>query len=141
MKHYIIYNCVYFHQHNFSINTLQVNYLLHVSAFRPSSGMHIRCWLHHSPLTLASVHSEYILCCRFDTLGCNATTYALFKMLGIKIVKLLTFLECCWFLSSFIIKAPLLTYCLYIYVQSLSQTPILFVIIQDVAYFIINLTP
>jgi hypothetical protein len=33
--------------------------------------MHIYCCLHCSPLTFASVYKAYILCFRFDTLGCN----------------------------------------------------------------------
>jgi hypothetical protein len=37
-------NCsIYFRQHSFCIYALHVNYLLHVSAFRPSLGMSIHC--------------------------------------------------------------------------------------------------
>jgi hypothetical protein len=39
-----------FLQHKFSVGTLYVNYLLYVSAFRPSSNMQIHCWLHCSLL-------------------------------------------------------------------------------------------
>jgi hypothetical protein len=36
-----ILNFTNFRQHNFCVDTPHVNYLVHVSAFRPSSGMHI----------------------------------------------------------------------------------------------------
>jgi hypothetical protein len=81
-------NCVHFRQRNFCIETLYVNYLLHIPAFRPSC-MHIHCWLHFSHLILAWVYSVYILCCRFEILGCNTIIlyeYVLVKMLNIKIV-------------------------------------------------------
>jgi hypothetical protein len=39
-----------FLQHNFFIGTLYVNYLLYISAFRPSSNMQIHRWLYCSPL-------------------------------------------------------------------------------------------
>jgi hypothetical protein len=57
--------------------------------------MHIRCWLHWSPLTLASVYIRYILCCQFDILGCNATIYlyVLVKVLNLKTDNLLKFVE------------------------------------------------
>jgi hypothetical protein len=43
------------------------------------SGLHIHCWLRCSPLNLASVYSEYSLCCRFDRLGCNVAVCVLLK--------------------------------------------------------------
>jgi hypothetical protein len=42
---------IYFHQCNFCIDTLCINYVIHFSAFCPSSGMHIHYWLHCLPLT------------------------------------------------------------------------------------------
>jgi hypothetical protein len=58
-------------------------YLLHISAFEPSSRMHIQCWLHCSPLTSASVYSGYILCCQFGTLWCNAIMYVFVRMFNL----------------------------------------------------------
>jgi hypothetical protein len=37
---FCISSFIYFRQHNFCIDILYVNYLLHVSAFRPSSGIY-----------------------------------------------------------------------------------------------------
>jgi hypothetical protein len=36
----------------------------------------------------ASVYRGYILCCRFDALGCNATIYVFVKILKLKIVNI-----------------------------------------------------
>jgi hypothetical protein len=88
-----ISSCICFRWHNFCKDTIYVHNLLHVSAFLRSSGVHIRCWLHSCPLTLANVYSVYILCCRFDILGCNAAIYVLVERLNLKIVKLLKFVE------------------------------------------------
>jgi hypothetical protein len=77
-----ISNYIFFLQHSFYRDTLYINYLLHVSAFRSSSGTHIRCWLHCSPLALASVYSGYVLCCLSDILRYTATMYFLAKMLS-----------------------------------------------------------
>jgi hypothetical protein len=80
----ILSNCVYFRKLDFSIDNTVLNFLLHASAFRPSSGVYILCWLHCSSLTLGSVYSGYIVCCRFDILGCNATIYVFVRTLNLK---------------------------------------------------------
>jgi hypothetical protein len=41
-----ISNCICFRQYNFYRGTLCADYLIHVSAFRPLSSMHIHCWFH-----------------------------------------------------------------------------------------------
>jgi hypothetical protein len=46
--------CVYLRHHNFCTDVLYVNYLLHVSAFRPSLVIHIHC----PHLPLATVTGE-----------------------------------------------------------------------------------
>jgi hypothetical protein len=66
-------NCIYLHQHKYCRYAVYINYLLHVSAFRPSWDLCIHCWLHCSLLILSSVCSGYILCCRFGMLECNDT--------------------------------------------------------------------
>jgi hypothetical protein len=73
--------------------TVYVNYLLHISAFRPSSNMHTYCWLHCSTLKLASVYSGYLLCYLFHILGCNSIVYVLVEMLNLKILKLYRFVK------------------------------------------------
>jgi hypothetical protein len=40
-----------------------------------------------SLLTWASVYREYIFCCGFDILGCNATLYVFVKMFNLKIIN------------------------------------------------------
>jgi hypothetical protein len=51
---------IYFYLHNFCRDIVYVNYTVHVSAFRPSSGGCVHCWLHCSPLIFFSVYSGYI---------------------------------------------------------------------------------
>jgi hypothetical protein len=76
-----IYSCIYFSWHNFCIDTLYINYLIHILAFQSSSGMHIHYWLHCSPLNTAvqwvclmmARRPKYVV----NNLGCIYTEVAL----------------------------------------------------------------
>jgi hypothetical protein len=58
----VVSNCSYFCRGNFCIDTIYIQYLLHISASRPSLGMQI----HYItlPLTLSNVYCVYIMCCQ-----------------------------------------------------------------------------
>jgi hypothetical protein len=99
-----ISKCIYCHQQNFWIDTLYVNYLIHVWPFSHHQVHTFITGYTTHPFTLVIVYNGYILCYSFDILRCNAFIYVLVKMLNIKIVKLLIFVECCLILTFVIIK-------------------------------------
>jgi hypothetical protein len=53
---------IYSRPHILCVDKLHVNYALNVSVVPPSSGMHIHCCLHVSPLLFCNVYSGYMLC-------------------------------------------------------------------------------